>query len=483
MVEYSRAEALRSLGHFDDNFPESTVVHALRDDRNARLLKYVSKHTFTHVFPGDIPMAPDRFLRELNDGLIEAGCVHLWLEIPLCKYRCHFCQFAVLVPPRHSRSREHDATAWIDANMTEARMWLERVPALRDTPVTELSFWGGTPTMIPSADLVRLADFYRAHFGITDETSLRLEGSPDTITEELAETTRAAGFNVLTYGIQSFDQRLLDVANRRHTPEDAEAAVTIARRAGYPRVDADLVYGLPGQSVGSYRDDLRHMVELGFDSIVAAKLHLRSSHDAPGAIGNINRAAWEHPQVRERLEARGYRWPSLGEQYQMRDSMVEVLGAAGYREHPTTYFVNDAFGPAVWRSHMLDQDKQHPHVGIGLGGFAWTDTAEASLTADPHAYFSSIDEGKLPFVSASGVSEPQRELRAIRMALSTCQPLRDDVHVERFGRKLTEGDLALRFETLEDRGLAHIDREAGKVTLTRPGTTLVEAIMDTEFNE
>lgn len=482
MVEYSREEALRSLRHFDPDYPESSVVPALSDDRNAHLLEYSSKTTFTHVFPGDTSgMPPEQFLHELNDGLTKAGRVHLWLEIPLCKYRCNFCQFAVLVPPKNSTSRIHDATSWVNANIAEARMWLERVPALRDTAVTELSFWGGTPTMIPSADLVRLADFYKAEFGITEATSMRLEGSPDTITEESADATRRAGFNVLTYGIQSFDQRLLDVANRRHTVEDAEAAVTIARRAGYPRVDADLVYGLPGQSVRSYRADLRHMVELGFDSIVAAKLHLRSSHEAPGAIGNITRAAWEHPQVRERLEVRGYRWPSLGEQYQMRDSMVDILGAAGYREHPTTYFVNAKFGPAVWRSHMLDQDKQYPHVGIGLGGFAWSATSEASLTADPHAYFSSVNDGVLPFETVTSVSEREQELRAVRMALSTCQPLRDDIHVERFGRMLTQGRLAARFKSLEDRGLVRVDEAAGTVTLTRAGATVVEAIMATEL--
>jgi len=481
---YSREEALASLSDFDPAYPEPVACSVLARPESDHLLGYVSQEAFTHVFPGDSTKHPSaRFFDDLSSELARSATFHLWADVPLCRYRCNFCQFPILVVS--SRNGEVAAAAgrrWVDANIAEAGLWLEAVPALRATPVGEFCLFGGTPTSIPAAELGRLLDFYMDGFNFTSATSLRAEGSPDSLDRAAIASLHDMGFRTLTYGTQTFNDGLLAVANRRHSGEQAARAIAVARELGFQRVDGDLVYGLPGQTVAGFLSDVERMIGLGFSTIVIIKLHLRPFKEVDYAVGHVSPAPWELPEVRSKLAARGYDWPSLGRQYQMREMAVARLVEAGYREHPTTYFPHSSVGPERWRALNLDQDKQYPQVGIGLGAYTWSTRSEATVTSDPHLYLRQVQDGVIPLSEVSSISDAAREVRAVRMALSTCQPLREETHRERFpGASLFTGQWRRKFADLERRGLARVDAAAGTVTLTATGTTLVEAIINTEI--
>ncbi|MEV5883861.1 radical SAM protein [Streptomyces sp. NPDC052020] len=481
-ADYSRGVALESLASADPRFPPSSVREVLADPANEKLLGYVFAEAFTHVFPGDrTGHDPEAFFLDLDRELATAPSFHLWTMIPLCRYRCHFCQFPIMVLSGNEERSHAAGRRWVDHLIAEARLWLEAVPSMASTPIGEFCLFGGTPTAIAAADLERLMEFYTSHFTFTSDTSMRAESSPDTLTPEMARVLRSMGFTSLTYGIQSFDDKLLSLANRRHAGTDAERSLYEAREAGFTRVDGDLVYGLPGQDVRSFSSDVRRMIELGFDTVVAIKLHLRSFGEVSSAIGNIAPTPWERAEVRRRISDSGHRWPTLGEQYQMRDAAVRQLHEAGYVEHPTTYFPRSSAGPQRWRSLNLDQDKQYPQVGIGLGGYTWSSGSEANLVSDPQAYARGIASGRLPLETITSISAAEREVRSVRMALSTCQPLREAVHVRRFPHSsLFSPRWKAVFGPLEERGLLLSDPVAGTVTLTTEGATLVEAIINTE---
>lgn len=481
---YSREKALESLESFDPHYSESIASMLLSDPANDHLLGYVFAEAFTHVFPGDRTNYPRaHFFSDLDAELASSPSFHLWTDIPLCHYRCHFCQFPILVLSHNEEQSVATAKRWVDANIAEARLWLEAVPTLRKTPVGEFCLFGGTPTAIPIGELMRLIDFYMEHFNFTENTSLRAEGSPDSITKEKLLALYRKGFKTLTYGIQSFDDELLKLANRRHTGTDAAQAIVSARGLGFERVDADLLWGLPGQGVAGFLADIRRMIELDFSTIKIIKLHLRLFSEAGTAIGHESPAAWQLPKVRERIAQGGHRWPSLGEQYQMREAAVDLLEQGGYYEHPTTYFPKRQLGPELWRSLNLDQDKQYPQVGIGLGGYTWSSRSEAHNVPGPREYLKRVDAGEIPLETVSGISDEEREVRSIRMALSTCQPLTEETHRRRFpGSSLLEGHWANVFSSMARRGLATIDYRDKTIGLTSEGKTLVEAIINTEIH-
>ncbi|MET8573634.1 radical SAM protein [Streptomyces sp. NPDC005012] len=479
---YERGQALRSLSEIDPEYPVPRVSSLLSDERNYELLGYVQAEAFTHVFTGDAKGNSQQFFGDLERRLREAPSFHLWADIPLCRYRCHFCQFPILVTSSRPETADATARRWVDANIREAQLWVEAVPALRTTPVGEFCLFGGTPSVLPPHEIERLMDFYRETFVFDEHTSMRAEGSPDSLTEEVLRTLRDARFTALTYGIQSLDDRLLQVANRRHTGEQALEVRDAARRLGFTRVDGDLVWGLPGQSVAGFLHDIDGLIEAEFSTIVAIKLHLQSFHDVESAIGHVSPAVWENPRVREQLAERGFAWPSLGQQLQMREGAVDRLAAAGYYEHPTTYFPRREVGPEVWRSLNLDQDKQVPQVGIGLGAYSWCEDAEANAVVAPAKYLGLVEKGEIPLENVTTVSAEHREVRAVQMALSTCQPLHEEVHRSRFpDSSLLSGRWGTTFDSLSDRGLVRIDRRAGSVTLTEAGATLVEAIINTQL--
>lgn len=479
---YSREDSLASLDATDPAFAPSETSAVLRDPANDHLLGYAFAEAFTHVFPGDrTGYGSAHFFADLDAELRASPAFHLWAEVPLCRYRCHFCQFPILVLSRDQDRAAASARRWVDSNITEAKLWLDAVPSMCHVPVGELCLFGGTPTALPTDELERLVDFYANTFTFNEDTSLRLEGSPDSLTTENLAALHRLGFTTLTFGIQSFDDELLQLANRRHTGDQAAHAIEVARRAGYERVDGDLVWGLPGQSVNGFLADVLRMIELAFSTIVIIKLHLRPFSEVDSAIGHVRPTPWEDPAVRAKIAAGGHRWPSLGEQFQMREAAVDLLRVAGYYEHPTTYFPHRSVGPECWRSMNLDQAKQYPQVGIGLGAYTWSTRSEANVTSDPQVYATRVEAGEIPFDTVTQISDEGREVRALRMALSTCQPLTEEAHRARFPRSSLFGDRwSATFGSMAQRGLASVDRAEETVTLTDVGMTLVEAIINTE---
>jgi oxygen-independent coproporphyrinogen-3 oxidase len=169
----------------------------------------------------------------------------------------------------------------------------------------------------------------------------------------------------------------------------------------------------------------------------------------------------------------------LDEQYEMRAVLTEGLRAAGYVEHPTMYFAAGGIGPEKWKSIMVDQDRQDAEVAIGLGGSSSCRRSEAITDVNWQTYAAAVEAGRVPLGSAAAFSPEGQETRAVKMALTSLQPLRDSLHRNRFGRSLFDEPWASRFQSLADRGLAVLSPDA--VTLTPVGETLVEAIINTEF--
>jgi oxygen-independent coproporphyrinogen-3 oxidase len=166
----------------------------------------------------------------------------------------------------------------------------------------------------------------------------------------------------------------------------------------------------------------------------------------------------------------------------MRQVLAEGLAANRYTEHPAAYFALDGLGPEKWKSLMVDQDRQRAEVAIGLGGSSSCQMSEAIADVNPRSYAEAVDGGRIPLGSATRFSDSAQETRAIKMALSTLQPLDDRLHRQRFeGRSLFEEPWLNMLRSLGERGLLVMDRSAQRIELTPNGKTLVEAIINTEL--
>ncbi|GAB6899054.1 radical SAM protein [Kineosporia succinea] len=473
-----------SLTTIDPAFPRPAVIDVLERPENAALLEYVTNDPFgSHVFPGDIPdVSPSSFIDDLDAQLAGTRPIHLWSYIPTCSYRCRFCQYPVVIVKGPDDVRREKIDRWVDLNIAEAKLWLDRVPRLAEAPVGEFNVFGGTPSLIGLDSVSRLLEFYRSHFGFTDDTTIRFEGDPTTLTEPLLRRLQDLGCSKVSCGVQSFDDQVLKLSGREHTEAECHDFLDTTARLGYDWVTIDLMYGLLDQTVEGVARDLALVLEHDVPGVVCTKLHLRSYADTRTGVAGDRPAAWQFPSYRSRLEESGHHWPTLGEQYQMREVVAAGLTAAGYGEHPTMYFHRGDKPPERWKGIMVDQTRQDAEVAIGLGGSSSCRRSEAMTEVNALKYIEMVEGGVLPLASATRFGDLATESRAIKMALSTLQPLRDEVHRERFGgRSLFDEPWGARFEGLQRRGLLVADRPAGTVRLTGVGEVLVEAVMNTAF--
>jgi coproporphyrinogen III oxidase-like Fe-S oxidoreductase len=474
-------EALAALRITDPSHPVPAVVQTLAVPENRHLLEYVIEDPFgAHVFPGDIPAySPADFLSDLDEQLAATAPIHLWSYIPTCAYRCRFCQYPVVLAK--GDDAEAKAARWVDCNIREAELWLRAVPNLRSAPVGEFNVFGGTPSLLPPDAIRRLLDFYRENFAFGPDTAIRFEGDPSTFTPRKLELLAELGCTKLSSGVQSFDDKVLHECGREHSAQMCVDFVRTAQRIGFDWISIDLMYGLLDQTLDSVRRDLDTVLDLELTAVVCAKLHLKSYSDTRTGVTGVQPAAWQIPSYRDKLVQDGHRWPSLGEQYQMREILTDGLRAAGYTEHPTMYFARAGHGIEEWKSIMVDQHRQEAEVAIGLGGSSSCRRSEAITDVHWRRYAEAVDAGRIPLGSATCFSPEAQEARAIKMALSTLQPVRSDLHRERFGRSLHEEPWRSQFESLARRGLLVLDHTG--VTLTPNGEVLVEAIINTELTE
>jgi coproporphyrinogen III oxidase-like Fe-S oxidoreductase len=481
-TKYERA--LESLHVVDDAYPVPHVADVLASPENRHLLEYVTEDPFgAHVFPGNVPgYRPDDFLADLDTQLADSKPIHLWSYIPTCSYRCRFCQYPVVLVKGQPDVVRSKAAKWADLNMLEAQLWLKKVPSLASVPIGEFNVFGGTPSLLPPEAIARLLGFYRQNFNFTPDTTIRFEGDPTTMTRELLACLAALGCTKVSCGVQSFNDRVLEQCGRPHTAETCLEFIRNAQRAGFEWISVDLMFGLLDQTVASVEQDLHHVAETGLTAVVCAKLHLRSYADTRTGVSGEKPAAWQIAGYRDRLARDGHHWPTLGEQYQMHEMLTQGLASNGYVEHPTMYFAQREKGPEKWKAIMVDQDKQEAEVAIGLGGSSSCRNSEAITMVSEDAYTRSIAAGIVPLGSAARFDEPSREARAIKMALSTCQPLSQRLHQQRFpGRSLFADPWHTKFQNMENRGLATLDHAAAEIALTEAGRTLVEAIINTEL--
>jgi oxygen-independent coproporphyrinogen-3 oxidase len=178
----------------------------------------------------------------------------LYIHIPFCLARCHYCSFSSSV-----------ANQPIYLDYAEAvKKELSTIAAVHNPgPLDSLFFGGGTPSCLPCESLTAIISHGVDLFGLAQDAELSVEANPGTIESEYYTALLQAGVNRLSLGIQSFDDQQLSRLGRLHNAETAIEAVNMARVAGFTNISLDLIYGLPSQSCNSWKQSLATALSLG----------------------------------------------------------------------------------------------------------------------------------------------------------------------------------------------------------------------------
>jgi len=185
----------------------------------------------------------------------------VYIHIPFCRSKCAYCDFASYP------GREDAWEAYFRALFAEIEAASDR-----ERRVETIFFGGGTPSAVPFSFIGEALEAVARAFDVVPGAEITLEANPGTLTPEKLAAYRAMGVNRLSIGAQSFDAALLKDIGRVHTPEDIEAAVPLARAAGFENVGLDLMYALPGQTMRQWESTLRRAVELSPEHVSAYSL-------------------------------------------------------------------------------------------------------------------------------------------------------------------------------------------------------------------
>lgn len=315
----------------------------------------------------------------------------IYVHIPFCARRCIYCGF-------FSTVRENEAARFVNALCRELEI---RKDYLGGAPIRTVYFGGGTPSRLSPDQIGQVVDSIRAAYGLDSLQELTVECNPDDITVEYVSALRRLGVNRVSMGVQTFNSELLRFLHRRHTPSQAIEAVHMCRESGITNISIDLMYGLPGQTIEMFRDDLHVALSTGVQHISSYCL------------------SYEENTLLQTLRDQGKLIPADDDLCsQMFTLMCDTLREGGF-EH---YEISNFCLPGFHSRHNSSYWDGTPYLGVGAGAHSYDGRSRQWNPSDLDAYMNGIEQGR-PQYEIEYLSETDLYNERIMLRLRTAQGL------------------------------------------------------------
>jgi len=266
-------------------------------------------------------------------GLVALPPLSLYVHVPWCVRKCPYCDFN-----SHERTEgapEEDYLAALAADLEQA------VPSVWGRTVSTVFIGGGTPSLLSAETVDRMMALFRACLNLAPDAEVTLEANPGTAEADRFEGYARAGVNRISLGIQSFDDRALEALGRIHDGAQARRAIGMAQHA-VERVNLDLMYALPGQTLEACERDLREAMSYGTGHLSLYHLTME-----PNTV-----FAKYPPKV-----------PDDDASAAMQDRIVELTTAAGWERYEVSAYAR----PGQACQHNLNYWRFGDYLGIGPG--------------------------------------------------------------------------------------------------------------------
>ena len=370
--------------------------------------------------------------------------VSLYVHIPFCHTRCHYCDFntyAGMLPLREP---------YVRALLTEIGMAgaLTKLPGGKPRRSRTIFFGGGTPSLLSVSQVSRILDACYDNFAVDEDAEITLEANPGTLSREQLVGLRAAGVNRLSMGAQSFDAELLKTLGRIHSPKDITQAVRDAQAAGFTSINVDFMFGLPGQTMHHWRETIERALDLHIEHLSLYSLIIEEgtpfytwTHEGRITPGDEDLCADMYEYADERLQAAGY----------------------------VNYEISNWSLPGFQSRHNLTYWHNLPYIGMGAGAYSSFGGRRFSNVREPAEYIHMLKAQQWPEVESETVDKAQAMSETAFLALRTAQGLHLPTFEQRFALPFAQfaGD---RLHMVEEAGL--LERETEWLRLSKRGRLL-----------
>jgi len=368
--------------------------------------------------------------------------VGLYLHVPFCHTRCHFCAFTLQI------HREDRVQRYLRAVCREMRLHASR-QTLAGQSLDTIYFGGGTPTSLSPQQLLQILAQVRDAFSVDEVAEISMEAHPDTVSEEGLRQLAGAGVTRISFGAQSMDDGELLQIGRRTSGSRTEAAVRMARAAGFANINLDLIYGVPGQTLE------------GWLATLEAVLALEPAHVSCYAL-TVEEKTRLHIDVRRGDTAE----PDAALQNEMEDAAARRLAAAGFTHYEISNYARHGF---ACRHNLLYWQGQD-YLGLGPSAQSYLDGRRFGNVESVEDYDRMLEEGRLPVAESELLSDEQRQRERIVFGLRLIEG------VEKALLRHEPPDRAWRqtLEQLTRRGL--LEERAGRLRLTAEGRRFADSV-------
>ncbi len=305
------------------------------------------------------------------------GAAGIYVHIPFCQTKCPYCSFV-----SYQDVNANIKNRYMRALRQQARD-MSKHPWSRARKFHSLYIGGGTP---PTVDMSAMADFVTACLDGFDFTAgspkapeITMEANPNTVNKTMLEKSIEAGINRLSIGVQSFSDAMLKGIGRKHSAQDGIQAVKYARGAGFTNISFDLMFGLPGQDLESWKKSLEMAVELAPEHLSVYELTIEES--TPFA-----------DQVRQgRLNL-----PDEDATLSMFELAQEILSARGYAQYEISNYALKGFQCI----HNINYWENGSYIGLGSGAVSCFSGVRIQSEEDPQRFINMIKMQQKPFKEA-----------------------------------------------------------------------------------
>lgn len=171
----------------------------------------------------------------------------VYIHVPFCASRCIYCDFYSTTHTQELKDR-YTQTACAEI--------MYRRNELNNEPLQSVYIGGGTPSQLDVKQIAQILETVHNVFELSNDAEITIEANPDDITSDFVKSIKVLGINRLSLGVQSFDDEILRIINRRHSAEEACKAVETIYNCGIENINIDLIYGLPSQTIKQFASDL-----------------------------------------------------------------------------------------------------------------------------------------------------------------------------------------------------------------------------------
>ena len=366
----------------------------------------------------------------------------IYIHIPFCKRRCIYCDF-------FSTTQSEKKAEYVHALVRELEM---RKDYVGNEEIETIYLGGGTPSQLSQEELEEIFTYIYKVYKVTLDAEITLEANPDDLTPEYVSMLRNLPINRISMGIQTFQEETLKLLHRRHTAQQAIEAFKRCREAGFKNISIDLMYGLPGETLETWKQDLQQAIDLHPEHISA--YHLIYEEDT--ALWKLR----EEHQVKEADEDLSLT---------LFCTLIDELTRAGYQHYEISNFCL----PGLHSRHNSSYWTGKKYLGCGPSAHSFNGVSRQWNVASLSAYIDGIRQRK-PDFEVEELDLYTRYNDFVLTSIRTCWGMSLSHLRSMYGEELYRYCLRMAKPHLEQ-GVLEISEDILK--LTRKGIFISDGIM------